>query len=80
MKNKYVYFLNHKQITKSQMLDFIACNLVNDEIQITRLFSMSVANYKRAETKLQCIQRIARQHRHYIAVGYDYVIEVKRNV
>ncbi len=79
-QTKYAYFLSNKQISRSEMLDFIACNISNDTININNSISMSVANYKAAELKLQSMQRIARKNSRDIIVGFDFLIEVKQNV
>ncbi len=79
-RNKYIYFLNSKQISRSQMLDFIACHITNDTFKLTHEISIDIANYDLAIVAITKMQRIARLHRQYIAVGYDYIIEVKPNV
>jgi hypothetical protein len=78
-KSKYIYLLNDKQITRSQMIDFIAANKTCTTIQITSVMSLDVAGYTGAEIELRRMQRIARNHRQYIAVGRDYIIEVHYN-
>lgn len=78
-KSKYTYLLRNKQITRSQMLDFIAATKSCQTIQITSDMSLDIAGYAGAEIELRRIQRIARNHRQYIAVGYNYIIVVKYN-
>jgi len=77
-RNKYIYFLNNKQITRSQMLDFIACHITNDNFKLTHEISIDVANYDLAIIAITKMQRIARLYKHYIAVGFDYIIEAVR--
>ena len=78
-KSKYIYLLKNKQITRSQMIDFIAANKTCITIQITSLMALDIAGYTGAEIELRRIQRIARNHKKYIAVGRDYIIEVRYN-
>jgi len=79
-RNKYIYFLNNKQITRSQMLDFIACHITNDIFKLTHDVSVDIANYDLAIVAITRMQRIAREHGQYIAVGYGCFIVVKPNV